>query len=339
MTNELSKPKKKTKVVLWVILVLILAIVCTAGFYIYRIVNELGSTTEEGKEIRKEFTIDWSGRMNVLVIGCDEREHMNLGARADSLIIANLDLKNKIVRIMSIPRDLWVEIPGHDCHDKINSTLNKNYFSDGGTGLTLRAVENLLKIPVKLYVKVDFRAFKGVVDALGGIIYNVEKDMYYTDPTDPETIINLKQGEQKLDGDKALQYCRFRWDAQGDFVLDYYGKQWGRTSRQLNFVKHLAKKVLETNNLLTLNSIINVVVKDTDTNMDSSELLRIALLFRTIHSDTDVQTVAFPGSVDWISNLSVIIPREEELVSLITTQFVDQPNQSETEEDTSQNDE
>ncbi|MDD4028109.1 MAG: LCP family protein [Caldisericia bacterium] len=323
MKSTESKPKKKRNVIVWILLFLILSIVSTAGFFIFRIWHELDTETEEGKQIRSEYAIDWSGRMNVLVIGCDEREHLNLGARADSLIVANLDLKNKAVRIMSIPRDLWVEIPGHDCYDKVNSTLNPNYFSDGGISLTLKTVENLLKIPVKLYVKVDFEAFKEVVDALGGIVYTVEKDMYYIDPSDPETVINLKMGEQKLDGDKALQYCRFRWDPQGDFVLDYQGKQYGRTSRQLNFVKELAKKVIQTGNLITLNSIINIVVKHTDTNIDSSELLRIALLFHKINPDENLHVVPFPGSLDWVSSTSVILPKEEVLQQLIETEWKD----------------
>jgi polyisoprenyl-teichoic acid--peptidoglycan teichoic acid transferase len=325
MKSTNKKPKKKLHVVLWILLFLVLVIVSTAGYFIFRILNDIGTETEEGKKIRSEYSIDWSGRMNVLVIGCDEREHLNLGARADSLIVANLDLKNKEVRIMSIPRDLWLEIPGHNCYDKANSTLNPNYFSDGGIALTLKTVENLLKIPVKLYVKVDFEAFKEVVDALGGIVYTVEKDMYYIDPSDPETVINLKKGEQKLDGDKALQYCRFRWDPQGDFALDYQGKQHGRTSRQLNFLKELAKKVIQTGNLITLNSIINIVVKNTETNIDSAELLRIALLFHKMNPEENLYVEAFPGSLDWVSNTSVILPKEEELQNLIETGWKDQP--------------
>ncbi len=323
MKNNESKPRKRTNIFLWVLILLIVAIVSTAGYFIYRIVFSFNSDTEEGKQIRKEYSIDWSGRMNVLVIGCDQRDGLNLGVRADTLIVANLDLKNKTVRIMSIPRDLWVEIPGHDCHDKVNSTLNPNYFSDGGVGLTLKTVENLLKIPVKLYIKVNFEAFKEVVDALGGIVYIVEKDMYYVDPSDPETVINLKEGEQKLDGDKALQYCRFRWDAQGDFVLDYQGKQYGRTSRQLNFLKEVAKKIVNTGNLITFNSIINIVMKYTETNIDSSELLRIALLFYKMNPEEDLHVVAFPGSLDWVSNTSVIVPKEEELHQLIESDWKD----------------
>ena len=334
MMKENNQKKKKSTLVFWVIFIIIIGIIGTAGFYIYQIMNQLDTTSEEGKTIRENYSIDWSGRMNILVIGCDEREHLNLGIRADTLVIANLDLKNKIVRIMSIPRDAWVEIPGHGCYDKINSTLNPYYFSDGGVGLTLKTVENLLNIPVKLYVKTNFDTFKDVVDALGGIVYTVEKDMYYVDPTDPETVINLKKGEQQLDGEKALQYCRFRWDAQGDFVLDYEGNQCGRTARQIKFLKALASKVAQTKNLLTINSIINIVVKDTDTNIDSSEMLKTALLFRNLDINEQLESIAFPGQLGWENHISVIIPQEEQLEEIVQTQFRDPANQNELEDET-----
>lgn len=330
--NENHDKKKKKNIILWIILCLIFIVIISAGAYIIRIFEELKPETEEGQIIRQDYKIDWSGRMNILVIGCDERAHLNLGARADTIILMNFDLDKKIVRIMSIPRDAWTEIPGHNCSQKINSTLNSAYWSDGGVGLTLKTVENMLKIPIKLYAKVDFVAFRDVVDALGGIIYNVEKDMLYTDRTDPETAINLKAGEQLLDGDKALQYCRFRWDAQGDFAVDYKGVQYGRTSRQLNFVKALGRKVIETNNLLTINSIINIVLKDTDTNIDSSELLKIALQFRNIDPEIQIVSVVFPGNIDWVSNTSVILPNKEKVQKVVSEEFVEQTIEESLEE-------
>jgi LCP family protein required for cell wall assembly len=330
--NNAPDKKKKKNIVLWIISCLIFIIIVSAGVYIVQIFAELKPETEEGQNIRQDYKIDWSGRMNILVVGCDARSHLNLGARADTIILMNLDLDKKIVRIMSIPRDTWTEIPGHNCSQKINSTLNPAYWSDGGVGLTLKTVENMLKVPVKLYAQVDFVAFRDVVDALGGIIYNVEKDMMYTDRTDPETAINLKAGEQLLDGDKALQYCRFRWDAQGDFAVNYNGIQCGRTSRQLSFVKALGKKVIETNNLLTINSIINIVLKDTDTNIDSSELLKIALQFRNIDPETQIKSVVFPGNIDWVSNTSVILPNEEKMQILVEDEFIEQPEEEIVEE-------
>jgi LCP family protein required for cell wall assembly len=235
------------------------------------------------------------------------------------MILVNLDLKNKNIRFMSIPRDTWLEVPGHN-FDKINSTINEDYFADGGVGLTLKTVEKLIDSDVKLYVQLDFEAFKKVVDAVGGIELKVEKDMYYVDPTD-NTCINLKEGMQTLDGDRALQYVRFRHDAQGDFAVDSDGAIYGRVARQGHFMWALARKLLATRNLLVMNQIINIATRYSETNLDSSELLRLAMMFRDVKIDLNIKALNFPGSTAMIQGISVVEPNQEKLKEIIAKEL------------------
>jgi LCP family protein required for cell wall assembly len=216
---------------------------------------------------------------------------------------------------MSIPRDTWVEVPGHS-FTKINATINEDYYTDGGVALTLKTVEKLIDSDVKLYIQLDFEAFKKVVDAIGGVELKVEKDMHYVDPTDG-TNINLKEGMQLLDGDKALQYVRFRHDAQGDFARDSNNVIYGRVARQMHFMWALAHKLSATRNLLVMNQIINIATRYTETNLDSSELLKLAMMFRDINVDLNVKALNFPGTPEMIGEASAVRPNAAELSELI----------------------
>lgn len=340
--NKKKKNNKKLSVFLWIVFLVIFTICSASAWYIWRLVREIQPSKDKDIQgIRKDYKINWSGRINVLLLGCDSRDGMYMGIRSDTIILANIDLKEKIIRVMSIPRDTRVFVPNHDTYDKINSTINPDYFSDGGLPLTLRTAENLLKVPIKLYALMDFTAFEEVVNIVGGVRLHVEKDMYYHDPTD-NTLINLKEGDQELDGDKALQYVRFRWDAQGDFARDSQGVVYGRISRQMNFVKALAKKVAENRSILRVNHIVNAIARKFETNMDTSEMLKLGIMFKDLDPETQLKVISFPGYGDYVNGLSYVVVQEEELESIIQQEFLGQPTPSETppadQEETSEED-
>lgn len=299
------------RVIFFIILILILG----SGIYVFSLFHRINPKNPKTMAIRKNYQINWTDRINVLLIGTDNRDNLNMGTRSDTMILLNLDLKNRNIRFMSIPRDTWVEVPGHS-FTKINATINQDFYTDGGVALTLKTVEKLVESDVKLFVQLDFEAFKKVVDAIGGVDLKVEKDMVYVDPTDG-TNINLKEGMQTLDGDKALQYVRFRHDAQGDFARDSEGVVYGRVSRQMHFMWALARKLSATRNLLVVNQIINIATKYTETNLDSSELLKLAMMFRDINVDLNVKALNFPGTPEMIGEVSAVKPNTEELKELI----------------------
>ncbi|MEG3072236.1 MAG: LCP family protein [Candidatus Syntrophopropionicum ammoniitolerans] len=166
-------------------------------------------------------------RTNVLLLGIDARDGESM-ARTDSIIMASIDPKSKQIALLSIPRDTRVKIPGHGM-DKINSASVY-----GGPELTAKVAADLLGIPLKHYVMTDFRGFEGIVDILGGVTIDVEQDMYHLD--DPGYCINLSKGLQRLDGDKAVQYVRYRGYAAADIE---------RTRQQQKFLMALAKEVLQ----------------------------------------------------------------------------------------------
>jgi len=209
----------------------------------------------------------WQGteRVNILMLGGDSR---GLGAnevpRSDSIIVISIDPTTKKAVMFSVLRDTYVEIKGHD-NNKINAAL-----AFGGPTLAMDTVGKLIGLPIQYYVYTDFKGFIGVIDAVGGLDFYVEKDMNYTDGQDGHVYdIHLKQGMQHLDGKTALEYVRFRHDALSDFA---------RSDRQRNFLQALASKLQTPASFLKIPQILSAIDPYIETNMSVSDMLKLGYL-------------------------------------------------------------
>ena len=210
-------------------------------------------------------------RLNVLLLGIDAREG-ETNTRTDTIILASVDPKTKQMSLLSIPRDTRVYIPKHG-YDRINSAAVY-----GGPEMTMEVVSDLLGIPLKYYVLVDFNGFKNIVDTLGGVTLEVEQDMYHYDPTDNYAYhIDLKKGLQRLDGDKALQYVRYRGYAMGDI---------DRTAHQQKFLIALGKEVLQPSTILKLPSLVPTINKYVKTNLSLSDMMKLASAAKSMEDGT-----------------------------------------------------
>jgi LCP family protein required for cell wall assembly len=167
----------------------------------------------------------WNGvdRVTILAMGLDARdigpESTSTAARTDTMVVLSLDPVTKIASMLSIPRDLYVDIPGYG-FDKIN----KAYFDGevdrlqiGGAGLAIQTVENLLGIPIDYYAIVDFNSFTTFVDTIGGINVYVPFDNMVVDPVGNHNTTVLNFGWNHLDGALALGFARARHTENGDF--------------------------------------------------------------------------------------------------------------------------
>ncbi|OCT16063.1 transcriptional regulator [Paenibacillus pectinilyticus] len=209
----------------------------------------------------------WEGkqRVNILILGGDSRGMVkNELPRSDSIMLASIDPVTKKAYLFSILRDTYVKIPGEG-DDRINTAI-----TTGGPNLAMKTVSDLLGIPVQYYVYTDFKGFIALIDAVGGIDIDVEKDMKYTDSEDDHVYdINLKKGQQHLDGKTALQYVRFRHDALSDF---------SRTERQRKFLTAVASKMQSTSSLIKLPRILNAIDPYIDTNLSVTDMLKLGTL-------------------------------------------------------------
>jgi LCP family protein required for cell wall assembly len=153
--------------------------------------------------------------VTVLLLGSDQRPGETDPARTDAIIIARIDPQQHRIAMLSLPRDLWVAIPGYG-ETRINAAhVWGQIYNDpaGGIGLAQKTVSNLLGIPIDYTIYIDFQGFIGAIDALGGVNVNVEKELY--DPNFPTmdygyTEAHFLPGPQQMDGATALMYSRIR---------------------------------------------------------------------------------------------------------------------------------
>lgn len=270
-----AKTSKSKKTLLWTLAIILLLIIGGVVFYVSSIFNDLDSMSNtENSPFQNAETVDvdtpeppkWEGTepVNILLMGVDARG-VKKGEipRSDTMLVASLDpVKNKI-SVFSILRDTYVTIANNDNDkDRINTAIIH------GPNTAMQTVSDLLGIPIQYYVYTDFQGFIKLVDAVGGVDYEVEKDMVYKTIADgPEYDIDLKQGFQHLDGNMALQYVRFRHDATSDFT---------RTERQRGFIKAVADKLISTTSIIKLPNILSQVTPYIKTNMSVNDMWKLA---------------------------------------------------------------
>ncbi|WP_084411278.1 LCP family protein [Paenibacillus glacialis] len=266
--------RKTKRTIWWVLAVLILAVIGYAVYYFTSIYNGLEGLHKEGDaspfshleqvEAAVPEPPKWEGTelVSIVIMGVDGRG-LTKGEipRSDSMMVVTLDPIQKKIHLFSILRDTYVSIPEFR-KDRINSAITH------GPNTAMKAIGDLLGIPVQYYVYTDFQGFIKLVDALGGVDFYVEKDMKYSSKADKhEYDIDLKKGQQHLDGDKALQYVRFRHDALSDFT---------RTERQRAFLKTVADKMKSTTSIMKLPSILESVSEFVDTNLTTNDMWKLA---------------------------------------------------------------
>lgn len=200
------------------------------------------------------------GRLTFLLIGTDARPG-ETGGNTDVLMLASIDMKNKRIEIMSIPRDTKVMFP-----DGSNHKINESY-ALGGPNMTTNLVYGLTNIPINFYAVTHFGGLVDVINTLGGIRIDVPEPMHYNTGDKQYNIIDLNTGWQTLTGEQALGFVRFRMDALGDI---------GRTKRQQDFMVALYQKLMQPDNLTKLPSLINEFSSTISTDMSASDLIGLA---------------------------------------------------------------
>jgi len=253
---------------------------------------------------KKEETVgtrtETGGQFNILLLGVDTRPGEKT-ARADSIVLVNVNWDTQLISFLSIPRDTRVEIPGHGWQ-KINSATTL-----GGVKLMRQVVEDLVDVQIAHYVLTNFDGFKDIVDTLGGVNIDVDQDMHYKGI---DITINLKKGEQRLDGDKALQYVRYRQYALGDI---------DRTQHQLKFLQALVKESLQLKTVPKLPRLIPEIRRAVKTDMGIKEMLTMVKLQRDLDS-SDILTQTLPGeflTLDGVSYWQVDPAEAREVTALL----------------------
>ena len=285
-----QKPKKRGPWRVIVTLVLVLAI-CAAGFHF---LYARAPQSDMALSARKP------GCATILVAGTDEG-----GYRTDSMMLVSVDRENKTISLVSIPRDTLIfceySVP------KINSAYGWAGGGEKGMEELLLRVSEIIGFRPDGYAVVDLDVFRELVDLMGGVKFNVPVDMHYSDPTQ-NLAIDLQAGEQKLDGDKAMQVARFR--------SGYATADLGRIEVQRDLVSAAIRQWVSPKGLLHLIPAIRLVSQHTTTDLTASNLSWLAESF-LLCDRSAIRTATLPGSAANISGGSYYVLDAEKTAALV----------------------
>lgn len=233
------------------------------------------------------------GQVNILLAGVstDDPDHAG-AALADSIMMVSLDTKSNKAVMFSIPRDLWVEIPGYG-YSKVNATtaygdqdkFSQSGYPPAGMGLLAKTINNHFEMPIDYYAKVNYGAFRDAVNAVGGIEVNIQstdkRGLYDPNISKAEGgPLKLANGVQKLDGQTALNLARARGNPPGDgrFPYGFERSDFTRTQHQRQMLLALKEKGSSSSvisNPLKIGELFDVVGKNLKTDFEPSEIRRL----------------------------------------------------------------
>ncbi len=278
--TQLQTDKGKTQ---YITIGIGLIVICVLVFGIFSLIKSLdfsGIIFSFGKSLQT----DSNGRTNILLAGIGGEGHDG-GELTDTIMVASIDDNTKLVSLLSIPRDTYVKTDQFPEGERINQiyVLGKNAVNSA-TGM--KDLENVISgitgLQINYYAKVDFAGFTKIVDSLGGVDVNVEKDIY--DPFYPlgETThyqtFSIKAGPQHLDGATALKYARSR-ETTSDF---------DRARRQQELMTAIKDKAFSLNILTDpgkIQAIYDSIKDSIETNLNVDEIIELAKISKDFTKD------------------------------------------------------
>lgn len=321
--KKLNKKNKLTRTffraMLGTGLICILAIVSLVGCYNYFLKDE-GTSDKPGKNqgiTKKEEKVEKIYK-NVAVFGVDKD-----GYRTDVIFVVNFNSETNKVKVLSVPRDTkvnWSEEQQQSLRDlgkgvRTVSKINEMTAYGGIENIrdfTINELERMLGVTIDNYVIVNIDAFNEIVDAIGGVDLYVPQDMYHTDYAG-ELFIDLKEGQQHLDGDKAEQFVRFRSYPNGDV---------DRVAAQQIFLKAFADKLLSPSTITKIPKLVSILFNSITTDVSLTEIPQ----YYQYINDFNIENLSFytlPGEGRYEGGASYFFPDLGALDAVIQEVFFD----------------
>ena len=321
------KEKKKTKGVRKakriVVSILILGIIVAIGMLAQKIQKNGGGLSGTLATLLGEDTtkLEDLEPIQILIMGESGVDDYKL---ADTIMIASYNPKEQTASLMSIPRDTYVG-------RKNRKTATQNYLASykintvfrSGTNIpeAIDRINDLTGMNLKNYVIIDTKALIKLVDAIGGVTFNVPIDMYYTEDTEQNLYIDLKAGEQLIDGAKAEQLLRFRHNNDGSTYPSSYGQQdLGRMKTQREFIQATLKQTLKPQNIFKIKQIMDVMINNVTTNIDISTLKAYVPYAVKFNAD-NIRTGMVPGDVEMCNGVSLYIANSQKTKEMVEDLF------------------
>lgn len=294
--REKKEKKKKSKILKKILILLVVILILLIAGITYKTQKNGGGlqgllSTLVGHD---EETLKNLEQIQILLMGVSTD---NGGKLTDTIIVATYEPKNQKASLLSIPRDTFVgKNPQTGTgSDKINALYQKS------PEKTLAKVNEITGLDIKYYMVIDNQALIKLVDVIGGVDFYVPIDMVYDDPTQ-DLHINLKEGQQKLNGDKAEQLLRYRHgnlDKKtgkylGTYPEEYGGNDYGRMRTQREFMIETAKQTLQAKNILKVKEIVDIAYEYVETNLSVS-VIKDYIPYAINIDINNIQSAVLPG--------------------------------------------
>jgi len=238
--------------------------------------------------------------MNLLVLGSDRRPDEEAeAARSDTIILVHVDPDNDYLSMLSLPRDLRVNVPGYGLN-KLNFA-----FHVGGPALTIQTIEQVTGVDINHYLEVSFDAFRDITDSLGGVYVDVDQ-RYYNDNPNFE-LIKLSPGYQLLHGADALDFVRYRHDLNLDF---------GRMERQQAFLTAMREQAMGWDLPIKLPGLVSSLFDNVATDLDANEVIKLA--YWTVKLDGNrMRRVALTGSAEEVGGVAYVLAEDSAIAAAV----------------------
>lgn len=237
----------------------------------------------------------------------------------DTIILVSYDVPNQQVNMMSIPRDTAVNVPWSI--KKINSVYSAKESSGGGLENLKQQVAYLTGVMPDFYVIIEWEAVGELVEALGGVEFDVPRDMNYDDPYQ-NLHIHLEKGLQVLNGEEAMGVIRYRHDnRRADGVMPGYADgDLGRTKTQQEFLKACAKQALKLENVGKVKEFVQIFMEHVETDLPLQNMIWFATQAMGMDADT-IQSCTMPNTPVSFHGGSYVLPNGDEIISVVNEQF------------------
>lgn len=258
------------------------------------------------------------GLVNALLIGTDKE-----GLRSDTIMLVSFDDNSNRVNILSIPRDTRVELNGHT--EKINAAFGLGMLEAeedpdvNDEDMLIDEVKKITGMPIHYFITINVDGFVDVIDALGGVDFDVPYDMDYDDPAQ-DLHIHLKAGEQHLDGQAAHDFVRFRHNNDNSAPGEYVMGDEGRIYWQQKFMEALAEQKLKPEYISKIDDLYSVIKENVRTNLTFTDIMRI--LNAALDVDlSEMESYQLPGESAYIGGVWYYIYDEEDTSQLVSDVF------------------
>ncbi len=308
---EEEKPKKKRRIGLKIFLFILVILCIGAGVFAYR-VNKNGG-----------------GLSGIIAttLGHDEETYKNLPtiycvlfgksqALTDTIMVAGYNPKTQEASLLSIPRDTYTgsSISNASAYYKINARYQSSPEE------AVRAISRITGLDLQYYLTVDTEALVELVDAIGGVWFDVPINMKYDDASQ-DLHINLKAGYQKLDGDKAEQVVRFRHNNNGTTYPSEYGQEdIGRMKTQRAFLTAVAQQTLKVENILKIGEFLDIAKNNVETNLDFNTI-KDYIPYMVAFDTANLKTETLPGESRLANGVWIYVANTTQTKKIVEEMF------------------